>query len=152
MRLRRPHLWLIRSRRNHQFNLNNHNQLRTVNIKEDWFPIYIRGVKDIDEDKLKNHLTKKFGEIKFFRVFVNIALCDFVEGDAQKKALEAKETEVDGYVIQLEVRESKTHTGNKANIKNPKDKVSNGTTNEKRGRNDKKQNSKKNRSSSRNLD
>lgn len=120
--------------------------------KEDWFPIYIRGVKDIDEDKLKNHLTKKFGEIKFFRVFVNIALCDFVEGDAQKKALEAKETEVDGYVIQLEVRESKTHTGNKANVKNPKDKASNGTTNEKRGRNDKKQNGKKNRSSSRNLD
>mmetsp|Transcript_6318 Transcript_6318/g.7905 ORF Transcript_6318/g.7905 Transcript_6318/m.7905 type:complete len:530 (-) Transcript_6318:110-1699(-) len=120
--------------------------------KEDWFPIYIRGVKDIDEDKLKSHLTKKFGEIKFFRVFVNIALCDFVEGEAQKKALEAKETEVEGYVIQLEVRESKTHTGNKASVKNPKDKGNNNTNNEKRGRNDKKQNGKKNRSSSRNLD
>lgn len=108
--------------------------------KEDWFPIYIRGVKGVDEEKLKIHLVKKFGEIKFFRVFDNIALCDFVSGQAQKKALDAKAIELDGRTIQLEVRESKN---NKKTHKGKSNEPAN--SNEKYGA--KKLNSKKNKSS-----
>ena len=109
--------------------------------KEDWFPIYIRGVKGVDEERLKTHLVKKFGEIKFFRVFVNIALCDFVSGQAQKKALDAKAVEVDGRTIQLEVRESKN------NKKNHKEKSNEPALNSNEKYGAKKQNSKKNKSS-----
>lgn len=112
--------------------------------KEDWFPIYIRGVKDVNEENLKSHLTEKFGDIKFFRVFLNIALCDFVDGEAQKKALDAKETTVDGITIQLEVRESKN---NKTNGKNQKEK-----SNEKRNKNEKKLTVKKSKAGSKNVE
>ncbi|KAG5419976.1 hypothetical protein I9W82_001856 [Candida metapsilosis] len=76
--------------------------------KDEWYPIYIRGIRTIDEKVLKDHITKKFGELKFFRTNQNIALCDFVYKEAQRKALEAKETTLDGVVINLEPRESKT--------------------------------------------
>lgn len=76
--------------------------------KEDWFPIYIRGIRQLDEKNLKEHLSKHFGDLKFFKVNLNIALCDFVHQEAQKKALEAKETTLDGVTFQLEPRESKT--------------------------------------------
>lgn len=76
--------------------------------KDEWYPIYIRGIRSIDEKTLRDHITKKFGELKFFRTNQNIALCDFVLKEAQKKALEAKETTLDGVVINLEPRESKT--------------------------------------------
>lgn len=112
--------------------------------KEDWFPIYIRGVKDVNEENLKSHLTEKFGDIKFFRVFLNIALCDFVDGEAQKKALDAKETTVDGITIQLEVRESKN---NKTNGKNQKEK-----SNEKRNKNEKKLTIKKTKAGSKTVE
>lgn len=76
--------------------------------KDEWYPIYIRGIRTIDEKVLKDHITKKFGELKFFRTNQNIALCDFVYKEAQRKALEAKETTLDGVVINLEPRELKT--------------------------------------------
>ncbi|KAI5961083.1 hypothetical protein CANMA_003857 [Candida margitis] len=76
--------------------------------KDEWYPIYIRGIRSIDEKVLRDHLTKKFGELKFFRTNQNIALCDFVLKEAQRKALDAKETTLDGVVINLEPRESKT--------------------------------------------
>ncbi|RLV96599.1 Cell division control protein 50 [Spathaspora sp. JA1] len=76
--------------------------------KEDWFPIYIRGIKQLDEKSLKDHLSQQFGELKFFKVIQNIALCDFVAQDAQTNALETKETTLDGVTFQLEPRESKT--------------------------------------------
>lgn len=76
--------------------------------KEDWFPIYIRGIKELDEKNLREHLSTNFGDIKFFRVNHNIALCDFFSEEAQKKALEAKETSLNGIKFQLEPRESKT--------------------------------------------
>ncbi|CAI5760590.1 unnamed protein product [Candida verbasci] len=76
--------------------------------KEDWFPIYIRGIRQLDEKTLKQHLSKTFGDLKFFKVNQNIALCDFVDQQAQKKALTAKETTLDGITFNLEPRESKT--------------------------------------------
>ncbi|KAI5961353.1 hypothetical protein KGF57_001776 [Candida theae] len=76
--------------------------------KDEWYPIYIRGIRSIDEKVLRDHITKKFGELKFFRTSQNIALCDFVLKEAQRKALDAKETTLDGVVINLEPRESKT--------------------------------------------
>lgn len=76
--------------------------------KDEWYPIYIRGIRSIDEKVLRDHITKKFGELKFFRTNQNIALCDFVLKEAQRKALDAKETTLDGVVINLEPRESKT--------------------------------------------
>lgn len=121
--------------------------------KEDWFPIYIRGVKDINEEVLRKHLVKEFGEIKFFRIFVNIALCDFVDGESQRRALDAKETVVDGTVIQLEVRESKNST--KSNVKGQKEKANvnmNTSNGEKRGRNEKKQVGKKNRPNTKSIE
>lgn len=113
--------------------------------KEDWFPIYIRGVKQLDEKQLKDHLTKKFGGIKFFKPNGNIALCDFFSEDSQKKALEAKETTVDNITIQLEHRESKASNNGGKKVKDQKEKI-NGDS--KRGRNDKKQSGKKNKSTS----
>ncbi|KAI5965376.1 uncharacterized protein KGF55_001597 [Candida pseudojiufengensis] len=87
--------------------------------KEEWYPIYIRGARNTDEKLLKDHLTKNFGDLKFFRVNQNIALCDFVLKDAQKRALEAKETTINGFTISLEPRESKTgnnfHNNNSSN-------------------------------------
>lgn len=86
--------------------------------KEEWFPIYIRGIKQVDERQLKDHLSKKFGNLKFLKTNINIALCDFVTAEAQKKALDAKETTVNGIKIQLEQRESRVgsnyHLGKKA--------------------------------------
>ena len=35
--------------------------------KEDWYPIYIRGIRLLDEKELKDHLSKKFGELKFLK-------------------------------------------------------------------------------------
>ncbi|CUM64511.1 uncharacterized protein PRCAT00002116001 [Priceomyces carsonii] len=115
--------------------------------KEDWFPIYIRGVKQVDEKHLKSQLIKKFGPIKFFKLNINIAFCDFVTEESQKKALEAKEMAVDDIVIQLEPRESKTNNGNKksSTSKDQKDK-SNGSDS-KRSKNEKKPNGKKKTSS-----
>ena len=89
--------------------------------KEEWFPIYIRGIKEINEKHLKDHIAKKFGELKFFKTSLNIALCDFVALDAQKKALEAKETVIDGTTIYLEPRESKTGNNYHATSKKFKD-------------------------------
>lgn len=77
--------------------------------KEDWFPIYIRGVKDVEENSLRDHLTKNFGPIKFLKSNMNIALCDFQDAESQKRALNAKETTVDGIAILLEVRELKAN-------------------------------------------
>ncbi|EDK39919.2 hypothetical protein PGUG_04017 [Meyerozyma guilliermondii ATCC 6260] len=77
--------------------------------KEDWFPIYIRGVKDVEENSLRDHLTKNFGPIKFLKSNMNIALCDFQDAESQRRALNAKETTVDGIAISLEVRESKAN-------------------------------------------
>lgn len=77
--------------------------------KEDWFPIYIRGVKDVDENTLRDHLTKNFGPIKFLKPSMNIALCDFQDAESQRRALNAKETVVDGISILLEVRELKAN-------------------------------------------
>ncbi|CAH6723743.1 hypothetical protein CLIB1444_19S00914 [[Candida] jaroonii] len=76
--------------------------------KEDWFPIYVRGCEDIPEKELKDHLTKEFGEIKFFRQNANIALVDFLHREGQKKALDAHKTKVKDSVILLEIRESKS--------------------------------------------
>ncbi|ABN65751.2 predicted protein [Scheffersomyces stipitis CBS 6054] len=76
--------------------------------KEEWYPIYIRGIRELDEKLLRDHISKHFGELKYFKTNSNIALCDFVTYDAQHKALEAGETIVDGIVISLEPRESKT--------------------------------------------
>ncbi|RCK57372.1 UBP3-associated protein BRE5 [Candida viswanathii] len=76
--------------------------------KDDWYPIYIRGIRNLDEQELKEHLSKKFGELKYFKVNENICLADFVIQDAQRRALEAKETTLKGVVISLEPRESKT--------------------------------------------
>ncbi|KAK6464628.1 hypothetical protein DFJ63DRAFT_328413 [Scheffersomyces coipomensis] len=116
--------------------------------KEEWFPIYIRGVLDIDERKLREHISQTFGELKFFRLSSNIALCDFVTIEAQQKALEAKETVIEGVKISLEPRESKTgnnfHNGKKA--KDQKDKTGSSPT----GGDSKKKNDKKNSSSSTN--
>lgn len=75
--------------------------------KEDWFPIYIRSCEELTEKDLKDHLTKEFGEIKFLRQNMNIALCDFLESEGQRKALEAKKTIINGIEVSLEVRESK---------------------------------------------
>lgn len=78
--------------------------------KDEWFPIYIRGIRDpITEDILKKHLSAKFGPIKFLKVNIYIALCDFVDYESQQKALDAKETTVAGITIQLEIRESKNN-------------------------------------------
>lgn len=77
--------------------------------KEDWFPIYIRGVKDVEENSLRDHLTKSFGPIKFLKSNMNIALCDFQDAESQRRALNAKETIVDGIAILLEVRELKAN-------------------------------------------
>lgn len=77
--------------------------------KEDWFPIYIRGVKDVEENSLRDHLTKNFGPIKFLKSNMNIALCDFQDAESQRRALNAKETTVDGIAILLEVRELKAN-------------------------------------------
>lgn len=76
--------------------------------KDDWYPIYIRGIRHLDEQELKDHLSKKFGELKYFKVNENICLADFVNQDAQRRALEAKETTLNGISISLEPRESKT--------------------------------------------
>jgi len=89
--------------------------------KEEWFPIYIRGVRPIDEKNLKDQLSKTFGELKFFRTNLNIALVDFVTQEAQLKALEAKEIEIDGVTISLEPRESKTGNNFHNNPKKQKD-------------------------------
>ena len=92
--------------------------------KEDWYPIYIRGIRLLDEKELKDHLSKKFGELKFFKVNQNIALVDFVHQEAQRKALDAKETTLDGVTFALEPRESKTgnnfhnNSGNNNNSNN----------------------------------
>lgn len=86
--------------------------------KEDWFPIYVRGCESLNEDELRNHLISNFGEIKFFKQSSNIALIDFVNGDAQKKALNAKKTIINGTTISLEVRESKN-----ARKEKPKEKI-----------------------------
>lgn len=88
--------------------------------KDEWFPIYIRGIRDpISEDSLRKHLSAKFGPIKFLKVNVFIALCDFVDFESQQKALDAKETTISGITIQLEVRESKggssSNSGNNNN-------------------------------------
>ncbi|KAK6457741.1 uncharacterized protein RJT20DRAFT_26090 [Scheffersomyces xylosifermentans] len=109
--------------------------------KEEWFPIYIRGVRSLDEKALREHISKNFGELKFFKTSSNIALCDFVTVDAQQKALESRETVIDGITIQLEPRESKTgnnyHNGNKKVFKDQKEKP-NGGAEVKRNRSDKK--------------
>jgi UBP3-associated protein BRE5 len=89
--------------------------------KEEWFPIYIRGVRPIDEKNLKDHLSKTFGELKFFKTNLNIALVDFVTQEAQHKALETKEIEIDGVTISLEPRESKTGFNFHNNPKKQKD-------------------------------
>lgn len=75
--------------------------------KEDWFPIYVRGCEGIAEKVLKDHLSKQFGEIKFFKLSGNIALCDFLEYEGQRKALDTKKTIVEGNTISLEIREAK---------------------------------------------
>lgn len=75
--------------------------------KEDWFPIYIRNCEDLTEKALKEHLTREFGEIKFLRQNMSIALCDFVDAEGQRKALDAKKAIIDGVEISLEIRESK---------------------------------------------
>lgn len=76
--------------------------------KEDWFPIYVRGCEDIPERELKEHLTREFGEIKFFKQNANIALVDFLHREGQKKALDAHKTKIKESVILLEIRESKS--------------------------------------------
>lgn len=76
--------------------------------KEEWFPIYIRGVKSINEKRLRDVLSKSFGELKFFRTNLDIALVDFVTQEAQQEALNAKEIKIDGISISLEPRGSKT--------------------------------------------
>ena len=73
---------------------------------------------------MKDHLSKKFGELKYFKVNENICLADFVNQDAQRRALEAKETTLNGISISLEPRESKTGnsyhgtSGNNGSYKN----------------------------------
>ncbi|CAH2353508.1 hypothetical protein CLIB1423_11S01288 [[Candida] railenensis] len=87
--------------------------------KDEWFPIYIRGIRDpISEDSLRKHLSAKFGPIKFLKVNVFIALCDFVDFESQQKALDAKETTISGITIQLEVRESKGGSSNNSSSNN----------------------------------
>lgn len=75
--------------------------------KEDWFPIYVRGCENVEENEIKEHLTKTFGEIKFLKKNVNICLVDFLRGEGQRKALDAKKTVINDTTIFLEVRESK---------------------------------------------
>ncbi|KAI5950263.1 hypothetical protein KGF54_005220 [Candida jiufengensis] len=104
--------------------------------KDEWYPIYIRGARNTDEKLLKEHIVKNFGELKFFRVNQNIALCDFVLKDAQKRALEAKETTINGFTINLEPRESKTgnnyyNNSNSGNFNNKNKKNFNNNNNEK---------------------
>lgn len=90
--------------------------------KDEWFPIYIRGIRDpITEELLRKHLSAKFGPIKFLKVNIFIALCDFVDYELQQRALDAKETTLSGITIQLEVRESKANNGyTKVGAKGPK--------------------------------
>lgn len=76
--------------------------------KEDWFPIYVRGCENIEENEIKDHLSKTFGEIKFLKKNINICLVDFLRSEGQKKALDAKKTVINDITIFLEVRESKT--------------------------------------------
>lgn len=90
--------------------------------KEDWFPIYIRRCEELTEKDLRDHLTKKFGEIKFLRQNMNIALCDFLDSEGQRKALEAKKTVINGVEVSLEVRESKTSKKDKSKS-DPKRKI-----------------------------
>lgn len=76
---------------------------------EDWFPIYVRGIKDVDENTLRDHLSKSFGPVKYLKANMNIALCDFRDAESQRRALNARETVVDGVPILLEVRELKAN-------------------------------------------
>lgn len=85
--------------------------------KEEWYPIYIRGV-EVEEDELKAALTKQFGDIKFFKKNDKAALCDFRNKEDQQKALEAKEIVVRDNVILLEPRLHRTF--NKPDFKKDK--------------------------------
>lgn len=79
--------------------------------KDSFFPIYIRGVGPIKQERLESHLVKNFGEVKFLQKSDKIALCEFYTAESQEKALQARETIIDGYTISLEPRESKNGGG-----------------------------------------
>lgn len=110
--------------------------------KEEWFPIYIRGVKTINEKRLRDVLSKSFGELKFFRTNLDIALVDFVTQEAQQDALNAKEIKIDGITISLEPRGSKTGNNYHNTGKKQKDQKSSfqSTSDLKRNKSDKKSN------------
>lgn len=76
--------------------------------KDEWYPIYIRGVKGFEEADLREHLRKKFGEVQFLQILVNIAYCDFSTREAQRKAIESMELSMNGVTFTLEPRESRT--------------------------------------------
>ena len=75
--------------------------------KNEWFSVYIRGVRDIGEGELKDFITKRFGELKFYKKNQNIALCDFVLKEAQKKALDAREVPFGDVKIKIEKKYKK---------------------------------------------
>lgn len=70
------------------------------------------------------------------KVNVYIALCDFVDFESQQKALDAKETTINGVTIQLEVRESKSINGNVSPPSNNNKNNNNGNGNSNESKND----------------
>lgn len=118
------------------------------NGKDDWFPIYIRGIKNLDDNVVKNYLVDNFGSVLLFKPLINIALCDFATEEGQRRALEAGKATIDGITFDLEKRESRKD-GASASVngspfagkkgKDPKDKQPDA----KRNKSDKKQNPKK---------
>ncbi|KAG7192004.1 uncharacterized protein KQ657_002612 [Scheffersomyces spartinae] len=86
------------------------------NGKDDWFPIYIRGIKNLDENVVKNYLVDNFGSVLLFKPLVNIALCDFATEEGQRRALEAGKATIDGITFDLEKRESKRDNNNGGGI------------------------------------
>lgn len=75
--------------------------------KEGYYPVFVNGTYGIDDETLKNTLSKAFGTVVKINSGENFAVVDFQTYNSQVAALEMKKMMIQGFEISIERKTSK---------------------------------------------